>query len=296
MVYEKRLNSRVIRDSAAILMGMVLVTSGFEAPAEPIKVFLAGGQSNMRGSGNAANLPAELQGPQSDVLLVRGEQGTAGDTLMVLQPGEANTFGSRVGPEVTFGRTIADAFPDQNFAVLKYAAGGTALGGSWKPTTGASYQLFRQTVENGLTLLENAGYTPEIVGMIWHQGESNAGNTQAQYETLLNGFIADMRSHYGANLPFMIGAINADYSTEYATIAAAQMAVGAAAPYATFVPTDAGDFGNDEIHLTTAGVMKLGENFATMYQANYGNSIPEPSSLMLLGAAGMLLIRRRQHG
>lgn len=57
-----------------------------ESHASDIKVFLLGGQSNMLGRSSVSGLPASLQGVQSDVLLFGGSDGTAGTTLVSLQP------------------------------------------------------------------------------------------------------------------------------------------------------------------------------------------------------------------
>jgi len=151
---------------------LVLVVTSPAAGAD-LKVFLLGGQSNMDGRGATSGLPVALQSPQTDVLLYEG--GTLGD----LQPG-----GSQFGPEVTFGRMIADARPGDDFALIKYAVSGTDLYGDWNPASGAAYNSFSNTVTNGLTALTNAGHTYEIVGMLWTQGENDAkdGRTATQYE------------------------------------------------------------------------------------------------------------------
>ena len=217
-----------------------------------------------------------VAGPPADVLICRGTSGTVGTTLQFLQPNNLALDGATFGPDLTFGRTIADYFPAADFALLKYAVGGTSLGGAWKIGTGTTYLEFRQTVTNGLALLVAAGYQPEIVGMIWHQGESNIGNTQAKYELLLNEFIADMRLHYGANLPFMIGEIGL-IEPGSQVIVNAQKAVAAADPHAVFVPASDLTF-SDNYHFDRNGMVTLGERFAHYYQAYFENLINGPGS------------------
>ena len=180
------------------------------ASANPVKVILLGGQSNAVGQGNNAGLPTSpvnLQLPQDDILFYY----TGGTGLTTLRPGsggEPVTTGNKFGVEVTFGREIADADPSVTYAIIKHAESGTALYNDWAPGTGSSYAGFRSTVDAGLAALQNAGYTTEIVGMLWHQGESDALEEQeANYENNLTAFIADIRSRYGANLPFFIGEI-----------------------------------------------------------------------------------------
>ena len=236
--------------------------------AAPIKVFLMGGQSNMRGRASVDGLPQSLLDPQGDILICRGSQGTVGDRLEFLSPNSPHLDDTgSFGPDLTFGRTIADAFPGADFALLKYAVGGTSLGGGWNIDSGSVYQDFRQTVANGLALLEADGYQPEIVGMLWHQGESNIGNTQEQYEAVLSEFIADIRARYGANLPFMIGEIGQIVDGSE-IIVAAQQAVATVDPYAVFVPASDLSF-QDQFHFSTAGMVTLGERFANYYSANF---------------------------
>ena len=273
----------------------IALTGAFETNASEIKVFLMGGQSNMLGRAPVSGLPVELQGTQNDLLLFGGSDGTAGTTLTALQPDGKNA--GEFGPEVTFGRTIADAFPTTQFALIKYAAGGTALYNDWAPDSGSGdgpqYALFQQTVTSGLQALQDAGYTPDIIGMLWHQGESDAiEGQQANYETNLTNFISDVRSNYGTDLPFMIGEIRRQ-STATNTVADAQVAVGAADPNATFVQAADLSF-LDTYHFDAASMITLGERYANSYALNYGSNIPEPSSLALLSLAGLLVTRRRR--
>ena len=247
----------------------------FDAHAgTPIKVFLLSGQSNMRGRASTSGLATELLTPREDVLICRGSQETVGTELEFLQPNNPVLDGASFGPDLTFGHTIADMFPDTRFALLKYAQGGVGIG-SWDEQATVGIR-FRQTVANGLALLEAAGYQPEIIGMLWHQGESNSGMTQEQYEQALNDFIAEMRTTYGQNLPFMIGEIRRE-NTGTGPIADAQIAVGAADPYAVFVP--AADLSSgDGVHFDRPGMVTLGERFAQYYTANFDTLILGPGS------------------
>jgi len=272
--------SRHRRAGRVLRVGFLLTLAVFATDAlaaTPIKVFLMGGQSNMRGRASISGLPAELLAAQEDILICRGSQGTVGDQLEFLAPNSPHLGdGGSFGPDLTFGRTIADNFPAADFALLKYAVGGTSLSGSWAVGTGPVYLDFRQTVTNGLALLEAAGYEPEIVGMLWHQGESSIGSTQQQYESSLNAFIADMRTHYGANMPFMIGEI-AQIADGAENIVAAQQAVDTADPYAVFVPASDLSF-FDQFHFDRPGLVTLGERFANYYGAHFEVLINGPGS------------------
>ncbi len=242
---------------------LIFLIAGFPVLLEAVhyKVFLLGGQSNALGRAPSSGLPTSpvnLQLPQDDVLFYYGS------TLTTLRPGSGRET-TEFGPEVSFGRAIADALPADHIAIIKYAAGGTALYNDWAPGSGPNYTTFRNTVSAGLAAIQAAGHTAEIVGMLWHQGESDAiEGRQAAYQTNLTGFIADIRSHYGPNLPFLIGEIRRSNGPAFVTVADAQIAVAAAAPNAVFVPASDLSF-LDTYHFDAPSQVTLGQRFASGY-------------------------------
>lgn len=251
-----------------------------------VLVYLQGGQSNADGRASTSGLPTSpvnLQQPQADVAYFFHTQGSAhalDSMLTTLRPGMSET--SRFGPEITFGRDMADYFsgtPSVSVAVIKYGNGGTNLHTQWKaggvrrtPTTGdgSEYVTFQNTVTAGLAAISaaNPGDTVTIAGMTWMQGESdnNSAANASAYETNLTNFIADVRATYGANLPFVIGeiAVNGG-NTNTATIRAAQAAVAAADSLTGFVDVDTFSM-QDSLHFSPAGQMSLGSGFALEMQ------------------------------
>jgi hypothetical protein len=228
-----------------------------------VKVFLLGGQSNSVGQASSTGLPTtpvNFQQPQGDIQFYYD-----GASLTTLRPGSGGNpppSGLQFGPEVTFGRAIADASPSVDYAIIKHGENGTALYNDWAPGTGASYAAFRDTVTAGLAALQAAGYTTEIVGMLWHQGESDAiEGRQANYQNNLTAFIADVRTRYGASLPFLIGEIRRSNGPAFVTVADAQMAVAADDPNARFVPASDLTF-SDIYHFDAPGMITLGKRFA----------------------------------
>ena len=289
-----------------------LATTGAVGAAH-VKVVLLGGQSNMNGRGLISGLPTtpvDLQQPQTDVLLFSdGHHGSLAptDTLTTLRP--VGRFAGEFGPEVTFGRTIADARPTDTFALLKDAAAGTNLAVDWNPSAGASYTAFRSTVAAGLTALTSAGHTYDIAGMIWMQGESDARNTifANAYEANLTAFIADVRTRYGADLPFVIGQLSSSQTdleaTNLATVRTAQANVAVGDANVGLLVTDSFSISNDALHFDAAGQIALGEGFAQQYLAltssggeGTGNASPEPSAglLAMLAIVGVSVTRQRK--
>lgn len=212
-------------------------------PPKIVKVYLQGGQSNSDGRAVTNGLPPDLLNPQSDVrfyyYLTGGAangDGTLG-TLTTLRPGaSALGGGATFGPELTFGRGLADYYALSNgvptntvlVAIIKYAHGGTSLINGWAANgtsstngDGSDYVIFQKVVSAGLSRLaaEYPDASLELDGMIWVQGESDidagAGASSA-YGTNLIRFINDVRltyapnGPYGTNLPFFFSRLSAN--------------------------------------------------------------------------------------
>lgn len=244
-----------------------------------IRAFLLGGQSNADGRAAASGLPTSpvnLQQPQPDVDFYYKVEGKTA-ALTTLRPGlsETNAF----GPDVTFGRRLADALGDgahTRVAIIKYANGGTNLHTQWKgggdnTTTGdgSEYKIFQQTVTGGLAALgaKYPGAVIEIEGMLWVQGESdNSEANAAAYQTNLSNFITDIRATYGVNLWFVVSRLSnlqTGVGTELETIRTAQTNVANADPLTALLNTD--DFGKgDNLHFNATGYQKLGKGAADL--------------------------------
>ena len=281
--------------AAVVATGLFVVPA--PARAAEYKVVLLGGQSNMDGRAATSSLPTSpvnLKNPQSDVTYYNGysaSNGYTGGNLSTLRPGA-----TQFGPEVTFGRAIADADPTAHYALLKYAVGGTSLSVDWRaptpssPTTGAVYGAFKTAIADGLGDLTARGDTYKIVGMLWLQGESDS-SAAAAYRANLGNFIADVRSTYGANLPFVIGGIGYD-SANSATVSAAQADAAATTPFVRYFTDDDLRPTPTALHFDAAGQQAIGGRFATALR-----SVPEPGSAGLLAAGAIAALgrRRRRH-
>ena len=79
----------------------------------------------MAGAGSSADLAAPYKDPQSDVKF------WSDGNWLPLAPGAKN-----FGPEVSFGRAIKDAMPNDDIYLVKYGSSGSALYNDWAPTNG----------------------------------------------------------------------------------------------------------------------------------------------------------------
>lgn len=262
-----------------------------EFAPQPLKVFIVAGQSNAMGQyADKSGLPTALQNPQEDVIL------RANGTWTTLQPGRNTATANDFGPEITFGRALADAWPGQNIALVKYAVGATDLANNWNPDTpGAQYAGLIDAVNAAMAEL-SVGYDAQLTGMIWMQGESDALDLSKAnaYEANLRNFIESVRGDLGVGeLPFVIGQISDSTAWTYGdTVQQAQWDVGHSMPYVTTILTN--DLSLYSSHYDAAGQMALGYRFAE----GMFTLVPEPGSLTLLalglGIGGLGLGRRRR--
>ncbi len=239
---------------------------------EAALVYLLGGQSNMAGIAQVNALPPSLRVAQDDVAIYwSGWPAWRG-----LQPSSDYSSGSATyfGPEVSFGRAMADAQPQREVYLIKHAVGGTDLAEYWypgsddgDPTMGEGYRVWLQTVREGLDALADEGVAYEIAGMIWMQGESDATYDlwAAAYQVNLTHLIDRVREDVGVqDLPFSLGLIDGrDLAAYRDQVRAAQQAVADADPAVhAFETEDLGTYPTDGWHYQGTGMRVMGERFA----------------------------------
>lgn len=262
------------------LAAVVLCGLENRAADDDVEVFLVAGQSNCEGRGKAAELTGPLAKwakPQTDVTIayscskLRGPI-LASDGFQPLQPGWSVAPGkarptalpsATFGPEVSFGRTLADRLKGKRVVLVKFAEGGTSLEKDWDPELkDRLYVAFREFTKRSLKQLEDGGHKYAIRGMIWHQGESDAGLTAEQYEKRLTAFIARVRTDLGTpDLPFAIGEVYDNGKRD--AVRAAQKATAEKVKGAFFVSADKLKTFDGGTHFDAASQIEFGERFAT---------------------------------
>lgn len=262
------------------------------AHAEHYRVYLLGGQSNGNGRGDAAELSTppldalNLDTSQTDVRVYwhKTQNTTNGnltqDTWIDLQPGSGHGVNSpsghpvEFGPELTFGRTMADNDPLVKIAIIKHTEGGTNLHTQWS-ASGSQYASFVATVQAGLTALTAMGDTYEIGGMIWVQGEADtSGSNATNYKANLTDLITRVRQDVfggpvpgGFTLPFVIsGLSDSQYpnittvGTGPYTVRQAQETVAAKGRQTAFVNTDGlSTYSNGAVHFDASAQVSIGQ-------------------------------------
>lgn len=255
-----------------------------------VLIYLVGGQSNADGYGISSQLPAELRTSQPDIDFYHGNGGgfstLQANQWLRLQPGSGSMKGNigGFGPELSFGIGIHQALgaSTARIALVKHTRGGSSLHTDWLPGGNASttgdghdYLAFQTTVNSALASLTTLypGASVQLDGMVWHQGEADAGSpsTAKAYKTNLTRFIADIRATYGKNLKFGIVQLSNNQTllnqTHLTTIKAAQAAVATSHPCNYLVTTDDLPMGgSSNIHLGTPGNLTIGSRLAAGMQ------------------------------
>ncbi len=158
---------------------------------QKIKVILLNGQSNAEGVSRVAYLKKHVSEEDfkrytsgyENVLInyfnYNGKSSSGGAFEHVSAGEGCEPDRSFYGPELGLADAISRRFPDETIYIIKYAWGGSNLHTQWlSPSsggrTGDLYQAFVNFTKACLEYLKKKNYDPEIYGMCWMQGESDA--------------------------------------------------------------------------------------------------------------------------
>ena len=273
-----------------ILALSALLSVSVRAEDTVIKTYIVAGQSNANGYGLSSGdlysgtlLPdqnlssigrSDLLGTQASSYIFKGGNDSGLGEWNDMASGYGMWNGNRFGPELSFSKQFRSS-TGAKVAIIKYSPDGTSLYKDWNPNNAETnrYDYFIDTVANAKTAAASRGWSLEISGVLWMQGESDTFGVDAPaaYEQNLGDFIAKVRSDLSLpNLVFHIGSI-ADTAVWPARqkIWDAQESVVAADSKAYLVNgKDLPLFTNDsvgysDVHYTTEGVVLLGERFAS---------------------------------
>ncbi|WP_299051162.1 sialate O-acetylesterase [uncultured Polaribacter sp.] len=224
-----------------IFIGLLLPVLIFgQQKKDTIKVFFLGGQSNMVGYGLNNQLPDSLQLTQTKVQIFNGNpsfDATKNKDIGIwaqLKPGfgdgfysngKTNLLSKKFGPELSFAKKLQELYTNEKIAIIKYARNGTSLDclaarnfGCWHPDFKEINQFnhFLTTIQNALAIkdIDNDGKEDILIvsGIVWMQGESDAGITEAiasNYYKNLKSLMNSIRKSFKNNeLPVVIGKIS----------------------------------------------------------------------------------------
>ena len=220
----------------SFLVVLVLVQAVDRLVAEPLKVYLLAGQSNMVGQGvvKGEETPGTVEfclandktGKYEFLSDKRGKLTEQEDVWIyfkrdgkVLAENLSARFGKSddvVGLELSFGEQIEKQEGGQ-ILLIKTAWGGKSLGKDFRPPsaggeTGRYYQMMVEEIHDALDNLgkyfpkyrKTDGY--EIEGLCWHQGWNDHVNKKftAEYTDNLEHLIKDLRAEFKTEFPVVV--------------------------------------------------------------------------------------------
>ena len=238
----KRFLAKIFAVTLGLVMVSPMVSLKANAEEKTIDMYLVAGQSNAAGCTLISNIPQEkikdeYRNGFSNVLYygkVTGSNDILNFTTNV-KLGQGQTSGC-IGPEIGIADAIQRYSPDRQAIVVKRAYGGTQLidtalsqnseSGNWaspsmrnssslQGKTGKLYDEYIQVVTDAVNHYKNQGYTVNLKGTFWMQGESDVGVGAETYRPYLEALIDDLRVDYaklfgedeGRSAPFVIGKI-----------------------------------------------------------------------------------------
>lgn len=266
-----------IRYSIMTVTATLCAAAALWAKAD-VPLFLFSGQSNMTGLGTAvSDLTADQKKPVENIKIDCVSDGNT-KKWTTLGPGFGSSS-SQFGPELFFGRTLADSMPDRKIAFIKDAKSGTYLGqsGGWLPPSsggpGTLYKNMMNHIDAALKSFNDAfdtsEYTPRWAGFVWHQGEFDGmdQNLANKYETNLTNLIKDIREKAGTDsLPIIIPMITGTMWQHKDIIQAAEIAVAKKTVNADTMNTE-GYVLSDGVHYNSASMEKIGRICAQRWLA-----------------------------
>ncbi|MDF9798795.1 hypothetical protein OKW21_004058 [Catalinimonas alkaloidigena] len=189
----------------------LLLFSGYNlfSQQNPVGVYLIGGQFNATGQGYLVNLPPNVA-IDTSVMIFHSHllKGKAPYTWQPLY--QASETPDKFGVELSLGTRLQEHYHEQKVALIKHAYSGPNLYEDWylgenKEDTahsGKQFRYFVDTVEEGLAQLRHQGFSPEVKGMFWQQGEGDARDIAGlvhseNYGQNLNHFIKRVRQQFG---------------------------------------------------------------------------------------------------
>lgn len=244
-------------------------TTSLSKRINQIDVFLIAGQSNAIGGGTTT-----IASPTIDSIAFQYYS----NVLTVANDPVGNANQSSAWP--MFAKTYY-YLTGRKILFVPCAVGNTRQAGgvttsSWD-TTGTLFDTSVARVNRAMTAMRAAGYSPVMKGVLWSQGEYEAGSinaatiTQAVYIAAMRNMIRHYRMNF-PNVPFHIFRIGTNTAappdTGYDSIRQAQQIVADADSLTRIVFWDAYDYSRrsmlqvDGVHYTAAGYNEMGRKAA----------------------------------
>lgn len=165
------------------------------------QIFLLVGQSNMAGRAPLTEVD-RVADPRVLVLNRLDQWYSQGEPLHYDKPKAVG-----VGPGFTFAKLLADKRPGVTIGLIPCAFGGTSVG-QWDPMSKELLYPPDDLYNNAIRRAKIAMASGTLAGILWHQGESDAGKGADSYAARLAKLVVQFRKDLDApDVPFIIGEI-----------------------------------------------------------------------------------------
>ena len=165
-----------------------------------IDLYIFAGQSNMHGSAEAINDSVDRTETLFYKATANDMTSTIDSQFTPMVAGETAFEPGRMAMELSFRDRVKELPHDfaRDITIMKFSKSGTNLAVQWNAeTNGFLFVKLKQAIDDATNKLTTVGYTYNIKGVVWLQGEADAQNqsyTNA-YQANLNNLIAAVRTH-----------------------------------------------------------------------------------------------------
>ena len=251
------------------------------------EVFITAGQSNSANSGEVAQTPDD---PRVSAF------STASNTWQFAADPQPVATGTNGSPWPELGDLLAEAL-DMPVAFCSVGVGGTAVS-RWDPDNSDLYPRIAEAIAD----LQETGFR----AILWHQGESDSdgvagsGTSAADYAAALQAAIDQSQVDAGEEVPWGVAIVsykNTSTTSDLDVTDGQWLVINGDTAVFLGANTDAligfpwRDNGGAGIHFSEVG---LNEHARLWFVQITTELVPEPSSMVLLGMGGVIMLRRKR--
>ncbi len=250
------------------------------AKTQKLLIVLLAGQSNMAGRGIYSELAPADTVTYSNILSLNKDS----VWVRAKHPLHWDKSEAAVGMGIAFAKKLADQMGgDVAIGLVPCAAGGTNLD-AWINNDFFAYTLNVNLYSNLITRANKAKQSGDIIGMIWHQGEANAGSADyTGYQTKLKNFFVKVRTDLNIpDMPIVAGELGRYASYTYLNeINTVINELTNSLPNYGVASSLGLTPNSDNVHFTANSQITLGKRYADVFYSIYNNSFASITSLVL---------------
>lgn len=221
----------------------------YEGPKELLHVYLLIGQSNMAGRAAYGDAESDVN-PRCFLLNDKNQWEVATHPYNRYSTIRKDIKMQKMNPGYGFSRMMLEADPKVSIGLVVNARGGTSIN-QW----GKGTKFYDEAVKRA----KEAQKTGVLKGILWHQGESDAGAADG-YAEKLKALVGALRQDLGAaDVPFVAGEVYPKPGTKKVNLELAR--VSELIPLSGCVSAKDLTAG-DKTHFDTSGMKQLGERYA----------------------------------